>query len=490
MEEPPVGFPAGPSGDVGLSLVRDPLAFLENMQREHGDVVGMALAGARVVLVSSPLAARHVMVDAASSFQKEGTAFFPGSSLAGEGLLVSDGEVWRRQRRLSNPAFREAAVQGYVGAMTACMSDLLEGEWQDARGRARDVYADFNDLTLRVATRALFGEDATGPAAERINSAIALAFEYFGQRAATGFAIPEWVPTPGNSRYNAAVRDLDEAVYGIIAKRRAALDAAPSGAPQPNDLLTRLILARDDEDEGGGGMDDRSLRDELMTLLVAGQETSAIVLGWTCHMLAQRPSLQNEVSRSVRRTLRGRQPGWGDLPDLWEVEALLLESMRLMPPAYLVGRCAAEDVQVQGHRIPQGTTVLISPYLMHRDARYWDRPGDFRPDRWYEFLRGPGRGRGQLGSMALMSNLGPNGAYLPFGAGPRNCIGTRFALVETTLLLATILQRTLLRPPTGLAALRRPAVEAQPLITLRPGPIWLEVLLRPHWDGNVGKGRL
>ena len=220
----PIGFPSGPREDVALELAYDPLKFIERVSRAHGDASGLTLAGERVVLVSSPALARDVLLDKSDCFQKEGTAFFPGSSLAGNGLLVSDGETWARQRRLSNPAFRRAAVETYARCMVEVGGRLVRDKWSK-RG-VRDVYADFNDATLEIVASALFGTDVAGARASKINGAIKDSFEFFGRRAATGMVIPEWAPTFDNIRYNDAVKRLDEEVYAIIAKRR---DAAARG---------------------------------------------------------------------------------------------------------------------------------------------------------------------------------------------------------------------------------------------------------------------
>jgi len=472
-----------------------------------------------------------VLISKSDSFQKKGTAFFPGSSLAGEGLLVSDGDVWSRQRRLSNPAFRQAAVSGpgwargrgaplaplgprdphgpapapgrrraprpeshppptrdarrptpdargpgprppapqvatYADAIVGVSGGFLRRRWR--RGGLRDVYADFNELTLEIVASTLFGADMRGAAAGRITGAIRAAFEFFAARAATGFAVPEWVPTPGNLRYGAAVAELDEVVYGLIRERRA---AAAAGAPPGDDLLGRLLSARDEEGDGDG-MSTRALRDELMTLLVAGQETSAIVLAWACHLLAGDPGWQRRCADEAAAALAGRPAGDlgpSDLPALAATQAAVLEAMRLLPPAYLVGRCARRDVDVAGFRVPAGTTVLPSPYLLHRDPRHWDAPAEFRPSRWEGPLADAGGAAARV-----CAGMGPGGAYVPFGAGPRNCIGAGFALLETSLVLARVVSDYEVRPGGRFS---RP-VEPAPVITLRPGTVELEVVPR------------
>lgn len=514
LEPPPPNFPPGPDGDAAVELGADPLAFIVKAQASHGDVVGLRLAGERCVLVSDAEAAKDVLITRSSSFVKEGTAFFPGSSLAGEGLLVSDGDVWARQRRLSNPAFRSAAVNAYADAMASAGAALLAKQWSSRS--LRDVYADFNDLTLAIVADALFGADVRGEDARAINGAIRDAFAYFAKRASVGFVVPEWVPTPDNLAYNGAVAKLDEAVYALIARRRAKrtgadgdvrvaaakeesakegeanpptprvrwddaakdwvlteaspsarfseeTDATPTRAP---DLLDRLLDAVDEEGDGAG-MDDVSLRDELMTLMVAGQETSAILLSWVCAFLAQHPEVAARCAAEAEAVI-GPDP-LSDLPtaesyaQLKYCEAVVYEAMRLAPPAYMVGRCCAEDVHVAGYDLPKGTTVLVAPYLLHRDARWWSRPLEFDPDRW----------RSEALSEYPLKGMGPNGAYVPFGAGPRVCIGTGFAMMEATLLLATVARGVELRLKPG-AAPPKPRA----LITLRPEPFELDVVPR------------
>ncbi|KAG2496159.1 hypothetical protein HYH03_005761 [Edaphochlamys debaryana] len=537
---PPLNFPAGPSGEQTLALLSDPLAFLKTSTERYGPLVGLLLGGERVVLVTGREEARQVLVEQAGSvYVKEGTAFFPGSSLAGNGLLVSDGAVWQRQRRLSNPAFRRAAVEAYAGAMVAATEDMLEGAW--GRGGVRDVYADFNELTLQVTLEALFGFGADtdgrqrraaareqgagsgagsattpGPAstssstssasstssssassedAQQIVAAVEKAFMFFTQRAATGFVIPEWLPTWDNLEFAAAVQQLDRVVYGMINRRRdelisvhgsvtaaaCAVAAASSGnpvscaRPVPTDLLTGLLLSRD---EDGSGMTDRALRDELMTLLVAGQETSAILLGWASALLAAHPEVQQAVVEEVLAVC-----GRTDVPDAQSVrqmpylESVVLETLRLYSPAYMVGRCARVDAALGPYSLPAGTTVLVSPYVMHRDPDVWEEPEAFKPSRWHDLQRR----EGYQGAMSLMANLGPNGAYLPFGGGPRNCIGAGFAMMEAMLVLAAVLQRYSLELPAAAGAgagADRGFPKPKPLITLRPEAAVLRITPR------------
>ncbi len=453
---------------------------------------------------------------------KEGTAFFPGSSLAGNGLLVSDGDIWRRQRQLSTPAFRRAAIEKYASSMIECTSEtLLKGSrWRP--GAVRDVYSDFNELTLRITLSALFGsEDLTSSAAKEVTDSIQQAFEFFSKRSTTAFIIPESVPTPENLQFTAAVARLDKAVYSLIARRRQELasslpiNEASSSENRMNgknsDLLTSLLLSKDEQ---GLGMDDTSLRDELMTLLVAGQETSAILLGWACAMLANSPDIQTKAAEEVEKVLEnGRKPVPQDASPvggkLQYIEAVVLEAMRVMPPAYLVGRCTASSTELAGYSIPKGTTILVSPFILHRDPRWWsdgegggsggvrggagggfgDDVTTFNPDRWLNINNNKENNDSttnttptkSLATTAL-AGMGINGAYIPFGAGQRVCIGTGFAMMEAILVLALILQKFELVKLPG----SKPGFpDAEPRITLRPKEVRL--ILRRRRRGGSGR---
>lgn len=258
----PSCFPPGPNGDVALDFARDPLECLASLKSRYGSLVGFKLASRPIVLVSSPNFSREVFVTQSSTFIKAGTAFFPGSSLAGNGLLVSDGDIWKRQRRLSNPAFRRAAIQTYAEAMVNITEKMVDKVWRT--GGVRDVYADFNELTMEIVASALFGASEASEEMAQVGPAITQAFQFFTRRATSMFIVPEWVPTFDNIQYNNAVTDLNKVVFRLINERRRQL--ANSSAPPRKDLLTRLLHVTD---EDGSGMDNQSLRDELMTFLVA-----------------------------------------------------------------------------------------------------------------------------------------------------------------------------------------------------------------------------
>ena len=447
--------------------------------------MGLLLGTERIILVSDKSTAKAVMVDKSSSFQKEGTAFFPGSQLAGKGMLVIDGDLWKRQRRLSNPAFRQSAIENYSRAMVGSTNRLLS-RWQD--GEERDVYADFNTLTLNVTLEAIFGqkdESQDSATTTSVVEAVERVFEYFTKMAGSTFVLPEWVPTPDNIDFSLQVAQLDEVIYRLIRQRRRELSSGEAAAAAPGggdgerrDLLQALLTAKDEET--GLGMSDKSLRDELMTMLIAGQETSAILLGWAMALLAHHPEIQSLAAAEVDGIISSSSSPHiqaADIRRMPYIESVVLEALRLYPPAYMVGRCASEDVKLpDGIEVMKGTTILISPYLMQRDESYWGvDPDSFDPTRWRDWQQGPE----YKGAMGFMSNLGPNGAYVPFGAGPRNCIGTGFALMEACLVIASIVQSFRVEEVAG-----RDFPSPKALITLRPDGVVLRIRRRNVRGGS------
>jgi len=462
-------------------MAAGPLGAIERLKAQYGPLVGFRAAGEPVVLVASPAAARQVLLSGQEDFVKTGTAFFPGSKLTGNGLLVSDGAEWARQRKLSNPAFRRAAVATYAEAMGRLTQKMLRERW--GAGGRRDIYRDFNDLTLDIVSTSLFGASVAGPAAERVNTSIEEAMAYMAGSASLG-VLPPWLPTPENLQFQRAVDRLDDAVYGIIRERRRQEGEGEGEAGRrgraagdaEQDLLGRLMGARGEE---GESMGDTALRDELMTLMVAGQETSAILLAWTCAFLARYPRAARRAAAEVDAVLGARPPASADCARLPFTEACVLESMRLKPPAYMVGRCAHHrPVSLGGFDHPQGTTFLVSPYLIQRDPAHWRQARAFQPERWMGLLPGSSPQATALAHNAL-KGMGPGDAYFPFGGGPRNCIGTGFALVEAVLVVAAVLQRFELRLPPG-----QGFPEPEALLTLRPAAFQVDLKAREPPPGR------
>jgi cytochrome P450 len=426
--------PPGPEGRLFGGNVReyarDPLGFLSRCVREYGDVVELSFMGQTMYLLADPGLIEYVLVKNARNFTKT-RILKRNRRLLGEGLLTSEGEFWRRQRRLAQPAFHRNRVAAYGGAMAALAGRSLEA-WRD--GQTIDVHEEMMHLTLEIVARCLFDADV-GARATDVGRAMKVALEDFSSQRRL-IRIPRSIPTPHNLRFEMAARRLDGVVGAIIEERR-------KGGEDRGDLLSTLMLA---EDDGGERMTDRQLRDEVMTLFLAGHETTANALAWTFWLLSLNPDAEAKLAEELARALGGRTPTVSDLPDLPYVERIVKEAMRLYPPAWVVGREAIAECEVGGYRMAAGTTALMSQWVMHRDPRYHDDPQRFDPDRW----------------TAQYEKALPRFAYFPFGGGPRQCIGAGFAMTEARLILTTVAQRFKMELAPG------QRVEPHPSITLRP----------------------
>lgn len=429
--------PPGPKGHWLTGNLRDfrrdMLGFYTRLAREYGDVARFRLGPKRLVLVSHPDFIEQVLVTENRNFIKHYALRLLTPTL-GNGLLMSEGDFWLRQRRLIQPAFSKQRIESYAGLMVE-HSERLLAEYRD--GESRDLHADMMRLTLGIVAQALLDVNAADRYRE-VSDAIDEIMHDFNVRFQTAFPIPFWVPTPANQRVKQAVRRLDAIIHEIIQSRRT--EGIDRG-----DLLSVLVHARDEQDQTG--MTDRQLRDEVMTLFLAGHETTANVLSWTWYLLATHPRIEAQLHAELQTVLSGRLPTAADVPRLKFTEQIILESMRLYPPAYAFGREAVRDCEIGGCRIPRGTTVLLAQWVTHRDPRFFDRPDEFDPHRWDgEFAK-------QI----------PKYAYFPFGGGPRGCIGNTFAMLEATLIVATMASR-----------FRFSLVPDQPVVP------WASVTLRPE----------
>jgi cytochrome P450 len=411
----PPGPPGLPFVGHAVQYTRDPFGFMDRCAREYGPVSSARLSGRPHFLLTEPADVEHVLITNHRNYSK-GAVQAREASLFGNGLLLSEGEFWRRQRRIMQPAFHRRRVEGYAGIMTACTERMLAG-WRDST--TRDIHHDMTMVTLDIVVRVLFGTTVHDQL-HRLAHAFATVAEHFQVVYDRVFFVPEWVPTPGNRRYRKALAWLDREVDRIIRERRA------SGAGG-HDLLAMLLEARDDD---GRPMSDRQLRDEVMGLFLAGHETTAHTLGFACHLLGQHPAEEAKLLAELQQCLGGRLPMVEDLPRLRVTEQVAKEALRLYPAVYSMLREARHDDELSGYHVPAGTTVILPQWVIHRDGRFYPEPEAFTPDRWtQEFER----------------DL-PRCAYFPFGAGPRICIGNGFALMELRLILATILQRWHLEP--------------------------------------------
>jgi len=428
----------GPKGGFyfgsGVDFRRDQLGFYESCAREYGDLAATRMGPFRVLLIYHPDAIEELLVTRNRDFVKS-----PGvrllRPLLGDGLLLSEGDTWLRQRRLVQPAFHRQRVAGYGEVMTA-FAERHVADWKD--GDVIEVHAEMMALTQAIVAKTLFDADVSGDAHEAGQAAKVLA-EDFGARLQSFRLLPYWVPTPGNLRARRAVRRLDALVHRIIAERRASDE-------DRGDLLSMLVSAQDADD--GTRMTARQLRDEVMTIFMAGHETTAVALSWTWYLLGQHPDVDARLADELRSVLGGRAPSVADLPRLKYAEMVVTESMRLYPPAYAIGRQAAKATEIAGHSIAPGDIFVAPTWVVHRDRRWFEEPEAFRPERW-------------AGDLARRL---PRYAYFPFGGGPRQCIGNGFAQMEAVLLLAAIAQRFRLSPVPG------QRITPTPYITLRPEP--------------------
>jgi cytochrome P450 len=382
---------------------------MPTLQRDYGDIVTMRYYNFRVFFISHPDYIEQVLVTDNRKFIK-GRILRKNKQLFGNGLLTSEGDFWLRQRRLAQPAFHRGRVASYADTMVRYASRIAS-EWRN--GEERDIHAEMMRLTLSIVAKTLFDADVDREA-KRVGHALE-AIMQLNSDFRKLILTPTWLPTPRKIRATIATAKLNRIVYRFIEERRA------SGVDN-GDLLSMLLAARDDD---GSRMTDRQLRDESITIFLAGHETTANALSWTWMLLAQNPNVESKLHEELDRVLGGREPTVEDLPNLRYTGQVITESMRLYPPAWGMARVAIDDTEIAGYPIPKGCGVSLAQWVVHRDPRWFDAPLEFRPERW---------------EGDLLKRL-PRFAYFPFGGGPRQCIGNNFAVMEASLLLATLAQQ-------------------------------------------------
>lgn len=431
-------FPPGPKGlpvvGMALSLRRDPLAGMRQMVRDYGDVVRFHVMMQERILFNRPDAINQVLVIQQAKFHKSELTRRITARILGQGLLISEGALWRRQRRLAQPAFHRSRTNSYASTMLDIALSHIR-DWRD--GERRNIALEMTSLTLEVAVRTLFGTTLPEEA-HQVGQAMTFLMRYSLRRQRLPFRIPEKWPTPANRRANRELEFIDSLVYKIISERRA-----EGNSNHHNDLLALLMGATD---EDGGRMTPQQLHDETMTLFLAGHETTAQMLGWTWYALSENPAVEARLHEELHGVLGGRSPEAADFPRLPYLQALMKEVLRLYPPAYILARETVEACEIGGYDLRVGSTVVLSQWITHRDPRYFDDPEAFRPERWLD---------------GLEDRL-PPGAYFPFGDGPRRCIGQGFALLEAAIVTAALAQKFSFRLAPG-----HPVIP-EPLITLRP----------------------
>ena len=419
----------------------DPLGFLDTAWRTYGDVVQFPIPQPPAYLINEPEAVRSVLVTNARAFGKRTIQYSALSLVTGEGLLVADTDEWRRQRPLVQPAFHHGTIARVVNEVGIAIDGLIS-RWEavidlDA-GHAPVVDVDeaMMHTALDVVGRALFGADLSADA-DRLVEATLAGLDVVIARARVPISPPGWVPTPANRRLRRSVRELDGAVRRMITQRQM---RTPTRG-QPEDMLDLLLSS---VDESGEHLDASEIRDQVVTFIVAGHETVASALTWAWSLLADHPEAMRRLQAESDEVLGGRLPTWEDIPRLPWARAVLDEALRLYPPAWLITRRALQDVVLGGRAVPAGSILILSPYLVHRHPDLWPAPESFDPQRFLTRID-PGRA-----------------SFIPYGAGPRLCIGRDFATVEGTMILAALagrfdLQRRAARAP-----------ESLPLVTIRP----------------------
>lgn len=429
--------PPGPVGHPVLGIMptfrKDPLGSLEAFQGAWGDLATVRIGPIHMWLVTHPELIEEVLVKQQGKFRKDPVT--RGLSLMlGDGLLTSEGEHWRRQRRRVAPSLKRAHIQSYAATMVRCAQDELA---KLPATSVRNVHEDMMAVTLEIVAETLFGATIDPVAGRRVGEVLEFVMEAFIHEARSWRRfLPGWVPTPARWEVKRAVADIDRLLYQIIAEARASDDRG-------DHLLARLLDAKD---EDGQTMSDAQLRDEAVTVFVAGHETTALTLSYALWAIAHDPAIGARVRQEVDEVLGGRVASAEDVGRLPYTSAIISESLRCYPPAWAIGRQAMEEVQLGRYRLPPGDQVMISPWLSHHDARWFDDPWTFRPERWLD---------------GLAERL-PRFAWFPFGGGARICVGNHFALMEATLVLATWMQQVEVTAVPGVE------LELSPAVTLRP----------------------
>jgi len=408
------GLPPGPKGTLIGGNIRQfrarLLNFLLETARDYGPLTSFRIGPRRVFLARAPELIEQVLIADAKHYIKHfgARAYKP---VLGNGLVTSEGEFWHRQRKLIQPVFLKARVQSYARIMGELTERLLDSWTSGKRIRIND---EFGTLTSRIALKTLFDLDDDGDR-EQFNDTLHLSFDLMSARLRRLFKLPLWVPTPEALCLKRSISELHRKVEGFIASARTRQDMG-------DDLLSRLMLA---QDEDGTRMSNRQLRDEVMTLYLAGHETTALTLTWTWYLLAQHPRVEKKLASEWQQVLASRTPTADQLQRLPYTAAVIAEAMRLFPPVYVIGREATRDLELGGYRVKRGYTVLMSQWVNHRDPEYFPEPEEFHPKRWEK---------------GLAKRL-PKFAYYPFGGGQRMCIGSTFASIEAPIVLATVGQR-------------------------------------------------
>ncbi len=417
-------------------LRADPLGTFCRALREPSEIVKLRLGLGHALLLKHPAHVEHVLVHNAKNWSKKIRHYQMLRLSLGNGLVTSEGSFWLRQRRLAQPAFHRARLIAFADVMSRAADEMVDG-WDEAiaSGATVDVAAEMMRVTLRIVCHTLLGTDVAE--SEEVARAIGFSNRFIDERAFQIFSLPVAIPSPDNVRFKRAMATLDRIVYRIIAERRA------QGGDR-GDLLSMFMAARDEE--SGETMSDLQLRDEVMTMFVAGHETTACALSWTFHLLSKHPGVASELRAKIVDAIGSAPVTLESIKRVPLLERVVKESIRLYPPVWTIGRAASDDDVIDGVPVKAGDAVFLAPYVTHRHPAFWENPEGFDPDRF----------------LPEVAQRRPRFAYFPFGGGPRQCIGDAFALMEAQIVVAAVLRRVRL----SLAPWHK--VEMEPLITLRP----------------------
>ncbi|MDP2319073.1 MAG: cytochrome P450 [Acidobacteriota bacterium] len=455
----------GPStwlpGGAYWAFRRDPLAFFTDTARTYGDIAGFKFGPQKVYLVSRPEWIEDILVKSAGKFGK-GIALERAKVLLGNGLLTAAGQEHLKHRRMIQPLFHRQHVQGFADTFVRHAA-----RWRDqvTAGAQLDITREMSGLTLGIIGETMFSSDVQGDADE-VREALTDAVANFAYAFIPGLDYLQKLPLPMFVRMRTARERLDRVIHRVIAERRTGNPKKGLPPPKP-DLISMLLAARDPENPNEGGMGDGQIRDEAMTIFLAGHETTANAMAWTWHLLATAPEVEARLHAELDRVVGQPQEGVAptltmeDVPKLEWTRAIVSESMRLYPPAWTMGRRVLDDHAIGGHTIAKGSLVILSQWVVHRDPRWWDEAESFKPERWLA-----------QSESSVSSAARPRYAYFPFGGGSRVCIGEAFAWTEAILLLATIAQRWRFARGT------HPAPTTEPRITLRPKGLKMNAVAR------------
>jgi len=431
-------LPPGPRGHFIAGNLRDlrlrVLDFISGLRTSYGDVVIIRFAFRKVFYIQHPDLIRHVLQENYRNYTKS-LRYEQFKYLLGNGLLTSEGDFWLRQRRLIQPAFHKERIRALGDDMVRCTEDMI-ARWETTGNQLKlNIAGEMMALTLQIVAKTLLSTDV-GTSTATVGRSLSYLLRSVNRRTRTPILLPLWIPTPEHIRIKKAVKAINEVLENVFLEHQQ---------PQTDryDLLDMLMETR--YEDSGEPMSKQQLRDEVMTLFVAGHETTANALTWTLYLLSQHESVRKKCVEEITAVCGNLPATTEQIPQLRYLTAVVEESMRLYPPAWMIGRRAIKADRIGEWEIPAGFNLLISPYAMHRDARYWTNPEKFQPERFLD-----------------ESSDRPRFAYMPFGGGPRMCIGNTFAMMEMTLVLATLIRKYKPNYDENI-----PPV-AEPLITLRP----------------------